>query len=654
MLAVSERFIDRALRVALTRHARGGRRRGEPGVTILLVAPWGMGGTIRTVLNVAGHLAAQGWEVEILGTYRNRDRPFFGAFPPGVKVTALHDRRDGVEPRGATGLLRRALVRRSSVLVHPADRLYPEHNLWTDLRLARAVRGRSGFLMGTRPGLNLLVGRLGRPGLIAIGQEHMNLNKNVKPLRRAISVGYPRLDALVVLTDGDRRDYEQLLGGAVDVVTIPNAVTPLTGGPADPSARTVLAAGRLSRQKGFDLLLKAWALVAADFPDWRLRILGHGTERKKLRALVAKHGLGGSVSLERASAALGKDMSRASVYAVSSRFEGFPMVLLEAMSKGMTVVSFDCPTGPAEIVEDGRNGRLVPREDVPAFAAALRDVMSDEGLRRRCGEAAVDAARRYGMEAIGPRWDALLDRYAERAGAGGRPPKAPAAPSRHAALPPHLRRTIARVREEHLTYLQPQHLEQLAFAMLDVEARGLPGVVVEAGTARGGSAIVIASAKAPERPMKVYDVFGQIPPPGARDGADVHERYAVITAGGAKGPGGETYYGYRDDLYREVADSFARLGVPPAANRVELIQGLFEDTIELDEPVALAHLDGDWYESTMTCLTRIAPLLAPGGRIVLDDYDKWSGCRAAVDEYFAERPGYRFERRARLHIVREA
>jgi Macrocin-O-methyltransferase (TylF) len=216
-------------------------------------------------------------------------------------------------------------------------------------------------------------------------------------------------------------------------------------------------------------------------------------------------------------------------------------------------------------------------------------------------------------------------------------------------LPPHVEETIARVRREHLTYLKDDNLRELAAMVADA----VPGVVVEAGTALGGSAIVMAAAKAPERPMKVYDVFGTIPPPGERDGPDVHRRYATIAAGDARGVGGDTYYGYRDDLYREVSDSFDRLGVPPAEHNIELIQGLFEDTIALDEPVAVAHLDGDWYESTMTCLTRIAPLLPPGGRIVLDDYHAWSGCRAAVDEYFAGRDGYRFEHRTRLHVVRD-
>jgi hypothetical protein len=219
-------------------------------------------------------------------------------------------------------------------------------------------------------------------------------------------------------------------------------------------------------------------------------------------------------------------------------------------------------------------------------------------------------------------------------------------------LPEELEATIARARQEHLTYLKPDNLRELAARVLDIEKRGLPGLVIEAGTARGGSAIVMAAAKAPERPMKVYDVFGMIPPPSDEDGADVHERYAKITAGEARGPGGETYYGYRDDLYAEVRESFARLGVPTEERRVELVKGLFEDTIQLDEPVAIAHLDGDWYESTMTCLERIAPLVVPGGRIVLDDYYAWSGCRRAVDEYFKDHQGFRLEHGPRLHVVR--
>ncbi len=223
--------------------------------------------------------------------------------------------------------------------------------------------------------------------------------------------------------------------------------------------------------------------------------------------------------------------------------------------------------------------------------------------------------------------------------------------ARH-SLPDRVEDIIHRVVEERLSYLGVGHLRNLAACVRQVEESGVPGAVIEAGTARGGSAIVMAAAKAPERPMFVYDVFGMIPPPSTKDGEDVRQRYAVIAEGGASGPDGDLYYGYHEDLYAEVRDSFATLGVPVADNRVDLVKGLFEDTIQLDGPVAFAHLDGDWYDSTMVCLTRIAPLLSVGGRLVIDDYYAWSGCQRAVDDYFTGRDEFRLLERAKLHVVR--
>lgn len=219
-------------------------------------------------------------------------------------------------------------------------------------------------------------------------------------------------------------------------------------------------------------------------------------------------------------------------------------------------------------------------------------------------------------------------------------------------LSDRVRSTIDAVVTERLTYLQRPDLEMLARLVAEADAADRKGLVIETGAALGGSAIVMASAKSPSRPMKVYDVFGMIPAPSAQDGQDVQDRYRTILSGESVGLGGDLYYGYHDDLLSEVTSSFARHGVPVEEHGVELVQGLFQDTLDLDEPVALAHLDGDWYESTMVCLERIAPLLVPGGRIVLDDYYHWSGCRRAVDEYFHERRGYRLERRVKMHVVR--
>lgn len=219
-------------------------------------------------------------------------------------------------------------------------------------------------------------------------------------------------------------------------------------------------------------------------------------------------------------------------------------------------------------------------------------------------------------------------------------------------VPPDVAGVMAAVREEKLTYLTDLYLRSLVTCVLETEQAGRKGLLIEAGTAMGGSAIAMAAAKDPSRPMRVYDVFGMIPPPSERDGEDVIERYASIAEGKSRGLDGEVYYGYREDLLGEVTASFAKHGVPVESNNVTLVKGLFQDTLEVDEPVALAHVDGDWYESTMTCLERIAPQLVEGGRIVIDDYFMWSGCREAVDEYFADRPGYLVEHRAKVHIVR--
>jgi asparagine synthase (glutamine-hydrolysing) len=218
------------------------------------------------------------------------------------------------------------------------------------------------------------------------------------------------------------------------------------------------------------------------------------------------------------------------------------------------------------------------------------------------------------------------------------------------SLPPIVRA----VRADSLTYLEHAALRDLFDRVQEVERQRRDGILIEAGCALGGSAIVIATAKSPGRRLYVHDVFGMIPPPSNQDGQDVQDRYAVISGGRSRGLNGNTYYGYEDNLLDKVGSNFHRHGVPVEVNNVHLVRGLFQDTLRVGEPVALAHIDGDWYDSVMTCLQRIEPHLVDRGVLVIDDYDDWSGCRKAVDEYFGDkRDRYEFIRKARLHIVRK-
>jgi glycosyltransferase involved in cell wall biosynthesis len=375
-----------------------GRRRGtpEPGpLRFLLAHAWGFGGTIRTTLTLSGALADAGREVEVVSVLRRRERPFF-ALPQGVAVRALEDRR---RPARAARLLGRL----PSLLIHPEDYAYPWCSLWTDLRLLRGLRAlRGGTLVATRPALNLLAARLVHPSVTVIGQEHLNFGAHRPRLAADIRRRYGRLDALTVLSSDDLRDYGALFGERVH--RIPNPVTRLDGGISDGSAKVVVAAGRLNTQKGFDLLIEAWRPVARRHPDWTLRIYGSGPEREALERAAA----GLPVELPGRTDALGAAMAAGSLFVLSSRWEGFGLVLVEAMGKGLPVVSFDCPRGPSDIVGHGEDGLLVPPEDVPALTVALLELIGDPQRRARMAAAARETARRYEPAAIVPLWDAML------------------------------------------------------------------------------------------------------------------------------------------------------------------------------------------------------------------------------------------------------
>lgn len=213
---------------------------------------------------------------------------------------------------------------------------------------------------------------------------------------------------------------------------------------------------------------------------------------------------------------------------------------------------------------------------------------------------------------------------------------------------------IEAVLSDSLTYLDHDALYDLYQSVTKIECDEIPGILIEAGCALGGSAIVMAAAKSKSRPLFIYDVFGLIPPPDHNDGVDVHQRYEQIISGKSEGIGGNKYYGYEDNLIDKVINNFEHLGFRTEENNVQLVSGLFQETLHIRQDVTLAHIDCDWYESVITCLKQITPYLVHGGRFIIDDYDDWSGCRSAIDEYFSDKKDqYSFIHKSRLHIIRK-
>lgn len=384
-------------------------------IRFLLKNAYGHGGTARTTLTIAGALAARGHEVEVASVLRPRRTPVHPV-PVGVRLRPLTSRRPRLRqvwrrPRALVRWFAQTLLSRlPSRLVPAACPQYAGFTRWTDLKLWRYLRrARDGALIGTTPGLNLAVARLARPGVLAVGTEHLHLHRHDLRLRAIFTEQYQRLHALVTLTERDARAYRTLLGPDARVLAIPNAAPDPAAFPAHRRAEpVVVAAGRLVHQKGFDLLIRAWPRVAAAHPEWTLRIYGRGVERDRLQAMIDHRGLVGRVQLMGFTDDLPGVFATAGLFVLSSRFEGFPLVLLEAMNAGLPVVAVDCPTGPSTLIQSGVNGLLVPPGSVRKLSAAINRALDHPRRCRQMGKAARVTTLAYGRDLIARQWEELL------------------------------------------------------------------------------------------------------------------------------------------------------------------------------------------------------------------------------------------------------
>lgn len=227
---------------------------------------------------------------------------------------------------------------------------------------------------------------------------------------------YPRAASVVALTRGTADWLAQHVPGS-KLAVIPNPVhfplpraepvlTPVSGD----GRKRLLAVGRLHADKGFDLLIQAYAQLAASHPGWDLVILGEGDERPALEAQVREAGLASRIFMPGRAGNVGDWYESADLYVLTSRFEGLSNTLLESMASGLAAVSFDCDTGPREIIREGVDGVLVrPNGDVPALCKALDAVMRNDADRARMAQAAIDVRDRFSAARVLQKWQELFD-----------------------------------------------------------------------------------------------------------------------------------------------------------------------------------------------------------------------------------------------------
>ena len=358
----------------------------------------GSGGAERVTINLAQCLAAAGHTVAIvtLASARGRD-----AYPVPAEIERLDlggaaCDADGRASSGLAANVARVRALRSTLQRFGAD-------------VAVGMMTTCSVLVG--------IATVGT-GIRAIGSERTHspalpLSSTWEIARR---YGYGLLDAMVVLTR-ETAEWTRTHTRARDIAVIPNQlIWPIPGTPSgalpdpapSPGRSMLLAMGRLERQKGFDLLIDAFARIGRERPDWDLVIVGEGPLRSELEGRLDTLGLRGRVTLPGRSSDPARWYERADAFVMSSRFEGFPNALVEAMASGLACVSFECPTGPSDLIAHDESGLLVRPLDVDALADAMRTLTGDEALRRRLGSAARAVRERLAPANVMPHWIRLL------------------------------------------------------------------------------------------------------------------------------------------------------------------------------------------------------------------------------------------------------
>jgi len=241
--------------------------------------------------------------------------------------------------------------------------------------------------------------------------EHFNFNndlgKSGRRLARQLAARY--CDSVVTLTERDKQYWLQGTRHNSQITAIANPCPfPVKEYTKKENTKIVLAVGRLTNIKGFDMLLEAWIQVNLSMPDWKLKIVGEGEDRAELTHFIEKNKLTDSVELVGNTDDVSQYYIQAEIFCLSSRFEGFPMVLLETLAFGLPVVSFDCDTGPAEVLED-TGSILVPQSDVSLLAESLVNLMNDEERRKVISSQSKEKSKVYQPHNIISQWIVLLE-----------------------------------------------------------------------------------------------------------------------------------------------------------------------------------------------------------------------------------------------------
>lgn len=246
-----------------------------------------------------------------------------------------------------------------------------------------------------------------------ISWEHFNYHYEMESWYRRYILKYSvkRTDYIITLTEGDRKLYQKKLNRQQNISAVYNPIMNVSKDALSvPKEKWLLTVGRLIKRKGMDYLAKTAPLVLKQHKDWKWIVVGEGEERAFLERMIEREHLQEQMILTGQTEDVNFYLERAQIYVMTSRIEGLPMCLLEAKSFCMPSVSFDIPTGPNEIIEDGKNGYLIPAFDCNNMAEKINTLIEQEALRKQFSEHAWSNLSKFQMESIETHWKAILDK----------------------------------------------------------------------------------------------------------------------------------------------------------------------------------------------------------------------------------------------------
>ncbi|MEU5883307.1 glycosyltransferase [Spirillospora sp. NPDC047279] len=363
-----------------------------------------MGGLQRWAHHMARLLSARGHSVTLVGVHHAPEPHDYGPDDAYRVVTLYEEWKSPVlkwRPRTMTARLdlaaRRRDHRRTREMRKGADRL-------------------TALFAAARPGAVVIAAQIwamewvalaDTTGLKVIGMSHESYGATRRSSRYGrVREHFAGVDRMLALTPEDADAWAR--DGMTNADHMPNPLHVSPGRFPTLGERVVVCVGRLSYEKGLDMMLEAWADVAPRHPGWRLRLYGGGPQEDELRERAERAGIAGSVEFRGVTADVEAALAGASIFALPSRDEGLPLSVLESMAYGLPSVAFDCAPGVRELITDGADGTLVPPGDTAAFAAALGRLMDDPAARRTMGARARESVLRFHPDLVLDRWERLF------------------------------------------------------------------------------------------------------------------------------------------------------------------------------------------------------------------------------------------------------